>query len=91
MDAFELSLWPAGSMTIAARLGADDRSLAATRLRGMVFGHRDRVEADGRRELHGHGWRRLFAEFDAAVCPITPTPAFPHDHTPDPREGHPRK
>ncbi|OAR24013.1 amidase [Streptomyces sp. ERV7] len=67
----------------AARLGADDRSLDAARLRAMVFSHRDWLEANSRRELHRHGWRRLFAEFDAVVCPITPTPAFPHDHDPD--------
>ncbi|MFJ2398464.1 amidase [Streptomyces sp. NPDC087843] len=67
----------------AAGLSADDRSLDAARLRGMVLSHRDWIEANGRRELHRHGWRRLFAEFDAVVCPITPTPAFPHDHDPD--------
>ncbi|MEU8824848.1 amidase [Streptomyces sp. NPDC048636] len=72
--------------TRAAGLGADDRSLDAARLRGMAFNHRDWIEANSRRELHRHGWRRLFAGFDAVVCPITPTPAFPHDHHPDPRE-----
>ncbi|MET8468907.1 amidase [Streptomyces sp. NPDC006422] len=70
----------------AAALGADDRSLDAARLRAMVFSHRDWIEVDERRELHRHAWRRLFAEYDAVVCPITPTPAFPHDHHPDPRE-----
>ncbi|MFD0340237.1 amidase [Streptomyces sp. NPDC127117] len=70
----------------AAQLGADDQSLDATRLRGMVFSHRDWIEANSRRELHRYGWRQLFAEFDAVVCPITPTPAFSHDHNPDPRE-----
>lgn len=69
--------------TRAAGLSADDRSLGAARLRGMVFSHRDRTRANDRRELHRHGWRQLFAEFDAVVCPITPTPAFPHDHDPD--------
>ncbi|MGW0637551.1 amidase [Nocardia salmonicida] len=69
--------------TQAAALSTHDRSLSATRLRGMVFTHRDWVEANNRRELHRHGWRQLFAEFDAVVCPITPTPAFPHDHDPD--------
>jgi amidase len=44
------------------------------------------MEANNRRELHRHGWRQLFAEFDAVVCPVTPTPAFPHDHDPDPLE-----
>ncbi|MCM3920402.1 amidase [Frankia sp. AiPs1] len=72
--------------TRAAGLSADDRSLDAARLRAMVFSHRDWIEANNRRELHRHGWRQLFAEFDAVVCPITPTPAFGHDHHPDPRE-----
>ncbi|MEU1208525.1 amidase [Nocardia sp. NPDC005825] len=66
--------------TRAAALSADDRSLDAARVRGMVLSHRDWVETNNRRELHRHGWRRFFTEFDAVVCPITPTPAFPHDH-----------
>ncbi|GAB2809331.1 amidase [Actinoallomurus bryophytorum] len=69
--------------TRAAGRSADDQSLDAVRLRAMAFSHRDWIEANNRRELHRHGWRRLFAEFDAVVCPITPTPAFPHDHHPD--------
>ncbi|MFI1235307.1 amidase family protein [Nocardia salmonicida] len=64
--------------TQAAGSSTHDQSLSATRLRGLVFTHRDWVEANNR-----HGWRQLFAEFDAVVCPITPTPAFPHDHDPD--------
>ncbi|MEW1692611.1 amidase [Streptomyces sp. NPDC091265] len=69
--------------TRAAGLSADDRSLGAARLRGMACSHRDWIEVNNRRELHRHGWRQLFGEFDAVVCPITPTPAFPHDHNPD--------
>ncbi|MCU1641496.1 MAG: amidase [Nocardia sp.] len=69
--------------THAAALSVDDRSLDAARWRGMVLSHRDWVEANNRRELHRRDWRQLFAEFDAVVCPITPTPAFPHDHNPD--------
>jgi amidase len=69
-----------------AGLSAAEQSLGDVRLRAMVFSHRDWLEANHRRELHRHGWRQLFAEFDAVVCPITPTPAFPHDHTPDPLE-----
>lgn len=67
----------------AAGLSADDQSLAAAQLRAMVFSHRDWIEITTRRELHRHGWRQFFAEFDAVVCPITPTPAFPHDHNPN--------
>jgi len=72
--------------TRAAALSADDLSLDAVRLRAMVFSQRDWMEANNRREVHRHAWRQLFAEFDAVVCPITPTPAFPHDHTPNPLE-----
>jgi amidase len=67
----------------AAGLDADDQSRGAVWLRAGAFSHRDWIEANNRRELHRHGWRRFFAEFDAVVCPITPTPAFPHDHNPD--------
>ncbi|MFE2378045.1 amidase [Streptomyces sp. NPDC059398] len=66
----------------AAALSADDRSLEAARQRAMVFTHHDWLQADSRRELHRQAWRRLFTEFDAVVCPVTPTPAFPHDHNP---------
>ncbi|RKT87382.1 amidase [Saccharopolyspora antimicrobica] len=74
--------------TRAAALSAGDQSLDAVRLRAMVFSHHDWIEANNRRELHRHCWRQLFAEFDAVVCPITPTPAFPHDHSPNPMERH---
>ncbi|MEV0062465.1 amidase [Nocardia sp. NPDC050718] len=70
----------------AAELDADDQSLDATRLRAMVFSHRDWLAANNLRELHRHRWRQLFTEYDAVVCPITPTPAFPHDHHPHPLE-----
>ncbi len=68
---------------LAAGLGADDRSRGAARLHGMVFSHSYWIVANDRRELHRHGWRQPFAEFDAVGCPVTPTPAFPHDHNPD--------
>lgn len=69
--------------TRAAGLGPEDQTLDAARLRGMVLSHRDWIELNNRREIHRQGWRQLFGEFDAVVCPITPTPAFPHDHNPD--------
>ncbi|WP_281186288.1 amidase family protein [Nocardia crassostreae] len=53
------------------------------RRRSLVSTHRDWITANTRRELHRHAWRRLFTEFDAVLCPISPTPAFPHDHDPD--------
>ncbi|MGW4243080.1 amidase [Nocardia sp. NPDC004722] len=67
----------------AAALPEDVPEADAVWLRSMVATHRDWLRADSRRELHRQQWRRFFAEFDAVVCPVTPTPAFPHDHTPD--------
>ncbi|MEV6715182.1 amidase [Lentzea sp. NPDC051208] len=68
------------------RTSADDQSLDAVRLRAMECSHHDWLEANSRREVHRHGWRQLFTEFDVVVCPITPTPAFPHDRSPNPLE-----
>jgi amidase len=67
----------------AAKLKPDDRSLAAERLRGAAISHRDWIVCDGRRAGLRAQWRALFREFDAVICPVMPTPAFPHDHSPD--------
>ena len=66
-----------------AALSADDRSLDAMRLRAKVCSHREWIEANDRRELHRDQWRAFFAEFDIVVCPVTSTPAFPHDTNPN--------
>ncbi|MGA2044470.1 MAG: amidase [Roseiarcus sp.] len=78
--------WPpeayAGSQQAAAALG-DDSSLAAERLRGAVLSHRDWIAASFERAGLRARWRALFAAFDAVICPVAPTPAFPHDHSAD--------
>lgn len=66
----------------AAALAADDNSLAAERMRGMVQSHRDWVQDDGARARLRAQWRKLFESFDAVICPIMPIPAYPHDHSP---------
>ena len=38
--------------------------------------------ADGARARLRAQWRELFRTFDAVICPIMPTPAYPHDHSP---------
>ncbi|QWG12820.1 amidase [Bradyrhizobium sediminis] len=73
----------AGAQAGAAQLKADNRSLAAERLRGMTQSHRDWVLDDGARAGLRAQWRGLFKTFDAVICPIMPTPAYPHDHSPD--------
>jgi amidase len=67
----------------AANLKPDDRSLGAEGLRGSVLSHRDWVHCDGMRAGLRAQWRAFFRESDAVICPIMPTPAYPHDHSPD--------
>jgi amidase len=73
----------AGAQAAAAKLSPDDKSLAAERLRGIALSHRDWVMADGGRTRLRAQWRELFRTFDAVICPVMPTPAYPHDHSDD--------
>jgi amidase len=73
----------AGAKTAADALPADDMSLAAERLRGIALSHRDWVMADGGRTRLRAQWRELFKSYDVVICPIMPTPAYPHDHSAD--------
>ncbi len=63
-------------------LDPGDDSLFAERVRGSAFSYRDWVEADAVRVRHRAQWRELFTEFDIVLCPVSPTTAFPHDHSP---------
>lgn len=84
------AFWPAeqiaGAQAAAAQLSADDRSLAAERLRGIAMSHRAWVLDDGARARLRAQFRELFREFDAVICPIMPTPAYLHDHS-EPQEA----
>ncbi len=72
-----------GAVAAAAALARDNRSLAAERLRGIALSHRDWVMADNGRARLRAQWRDLFKQFDVVICPVLPTPAFPHDHSED--------
>ena len=67
----------------AEKLTPDNSTLAAERLRGTVLSHRDWLMADGARTRLRAQWRELFRTFDAVICPVMPTPAYPHDHSED--------
>ena len=58
-------------------------SLAAERLRGATQSVRSLAADYARRVRLRASWRAFFSEFDALICPISPTAAFPHDHEPD--------
>jgi amidase len=73
----------AGAQAAAAKLPPGETSLGAERLRGIALSHRNWVMDDGARARLRAQWRELFRTFDAVICPIMPTPAYPHDHSPD--------
>jgi amidase len=83
LGAFMLPEVYAGAQTGAAQLSPDDTSLAAERLRGITASHRSWVLDEGARARLRTQWRELFKTFDAVICPVMPTPAFPHDHSPE--------
>jgi amidase len=74
-------LWP--DFAESSRLPAGANSLAAERLRGITQSHRGWVLDEGARAWLRSRWRNVFGTFDAVICPIMPTPAYPHDHSPD--------
>jgi amidase len=67
----------------AEALSPNDNSLTAERLRGIALSHRDWLMADGGRSRLRAQWRELFKTYDVVICPIMPTPAYPHDHSGD--------
>jgi amidase len=77
-----------GMAEAAARVSADDRSFGAEMARGAALTHRDWAGFDAPRKAYRAQWRALFGEFDAVISPVTPTPAFPHDHEPQQSKRH---
>ncbi len=67
----------------AQGVAPNDASLAAERLRGIAPSFRDWVGGNARRLGLRARWRAFFGDFDALICPVTQTAAFPHDHEPD--------
>jgi amidase len=69
-------------MTAAARpTDAAPGSLAASRFSGMTMNHRAWLGARRQRSALAQQWREFFSAFDVLLCPVMPTPAFPHDHS----------
>jgi amidase len=73
----------ADAKAAAEALSPNDNSLTAERLRGIALSHRDWLMADGGRSRLRAQWRELFKTYDVVICPIMPTPAYPHDHSGD--------
>lgn len=67
----------------AAGLAPDDDSFRARLTRDTVQTHRDFDVAREARERVRFLWKTFFTRYDALLCPVFPTPAFPHDQDPD--------
>jgi len=66
----------------AASLSPDDLSITAAFLRGITMTHTAWLRTSRNREGLRARWQALFREVDVILCPPMPTPAFPHDHSP---------
>lgn len=73
------------SKVAAKMLPINENSLEANFLRGCTLTYRDWLMKTGTRGALCQQWRELFKEFDIVICPVMPTPAFPHDHS-DPKK-----
>lgn len=62
-----------------ARLDADDRSYAATRVRAGLLTHRQWLLADEARLRMRRQWARVFEAVDIVLMPTSVSPAFAHD------------
>lgn len=69
--------------TRAAALAPDDDSFRARLTRDTVQTHREFDLAREERERQRARWAEFFERYDALLCPAFPTPAFPHDQSPD--------
>lgn len=67
----------------AAVLASGDDSFAARLTRDTVQTHREFDLAREERERQRARWAELFTRYDALLCPVFPTPAFPHDQSPN--------
>ncbi|MEA2776491.1 MAG: amidase [Acetobacteraceae bacterium] len=78
----------------ASALSPDDTTITAAWLRGTVMSQTAWFKTSRIRAGLRTRWQKLFGDVDVLLCPPMPTPAFPHDHSPqDARklriDGHP--
>jgi amidase len=62
----------------AESFSASDKSYAALMHRGLTLSHAAWIAADDRRLALRRRWREFFKRYDALICPVTTTPAYPH-------------
>ena len=73
----------AAMVELAATAPDDDMSDSVLMARGITQRVRDWQQLNEQREQVRARWASFFDDFDVLLCPVAPTPAFPHDHNPD--------
>ena len=63
--------------------GADAQSYAAWMARAVTLDHRGFDHLLEQRAHLMQAWQRVYTEVDLVLCPVMPTPAYPHDHSHD--------
>lgn len=65
----------------AEEAAADDNSYAARFARAASLRHSAWQQLDEKRQRLRRAWADFFQTFDAVLCPVAFSPAFPHDHS----------
>jgi amidase len=65
----------------AAGIDPSTSDPTAQAVRGMVLSHREWLAANEQRQRLRRRWAELFRDYDVLLCPVSATPAFPHDHS----------
>jgi amidase len=71
------------SLQRAERASPDDQTPPVRRARNTTQRARDYARAREARLRLRTAWAAFFRDYDALLCPVTPTVAIPHDHNPD--------
>ena len=67
----------------AEKISTDDQSLSAQFYRLATSRHRDWLRANEARARYRVAMAEFFTQYDVLLMPVTPTPAFRHDHSPN--------
>ncbi len=68
-------------------LDPEDSSIQAEMVRGTAQRHRQWLSTNERRHRLRAAWTAFFADYDVLLCPVMPTTAITHDHSPIPKRS----
>ncbi|MDE1951009.1 MAG: amidase, partial [Burkholderiales bacterium] len=84
MSATSTGLPPPVFDELVRQAGSDAATPAGLFARNSTMRHRDWIRVNEERERQRRNWAAFFGDWDVLLCPVTPTPAIPHDHAEPP-------